>query len=178
VKVLKRRALDYYPSGTRAAAALYGRLPGIRHVAEPCVGTGDLVADSWLDVMWTNDIDHTRQADYRLDAAQRESWLVFPRPRWVVTNPPFSQAAAILANALEFATDGVAMILRLSFLEPCAGREQLLLLRPPTRLIVLPRMSFTNDGKTDSVTCAWMVWSRYVSPGVEVVPRDEIRGRR
>ena len=31
---------------------------------------------------------------------------------------------------------------------------------PPTTLIVLPRISFTGNGKTDSVTCAWMVWEK------------------
>jgi hypothetical protein len=42
---------------------------------------------------------------------------------------------------------------------------------PPTKLIVLPRISFTGDGKTDSVTCAWYVWERgeHVQ-SLEIVP--------
>jgi hypothetical protein len=27
-----------------------------------------------------------------------------------------------------------------------------------SKLIVLPRISFTGNGKTDSVTCGWFIW--------------------
>jgi hypothetical protein len=49
------------------------------------------------------------------------------------------------------------MLLRLSYLEPCNNRAEFLSVNPPS-LIVLPRISFTGDGKTDNVTCAWFVW--------------------
>jgi len=57
----------------------------------------------------------------------------------------------------------VAMLLRLSFLEPTAKvnpRGPWLAECPPSRLIVLPRCSYTGDGRTDSVTTAWMIWLR------------------
>jgi hypothetical protein len=50
------------------------------------------------------------------------------------------------------------LLLRLSFLEPTFERQDLLIDNPPDAMIVLPRYSFTGDGKSDSVTCAWMVW--------------------
>lgn len=55
---------------------------------------------------------------------------------------------------------GVAMLLRLSYLEPTKDRGHWLNDHPPTQMIVLPRISFTGDGKTDSVTCAWMIWHK------------------
>lgn len=51
------------------------------------------------------------------------------------------------------------MLLRVSFLEPCNDRAEFLAAHPP-RLFVLPRISFTGDGKTDNVTCAWYVWDK------------------
>jgi hypothetical protein len=52
------------------------------------------------------------------------------------------------------------MLLRLSYLEPTEDRGAWLNSHPPTDLIVLPRISFTGNGKTDSVTCAWIVWRK------------------
>jgi hypothetical protein len=48
----------------------------------------------------------------------------------------------------------------MSYLEPVENRGVWLNEHPPTTLIVLPRISFTGDGKTDNVTCAWMVWRK------------------
>lgn len=176
-----RRKLDAYftgggkpamlhgkPSPVWAARALYRRLPQIAGVAEPCVGTGDLIVGR-DDVCWTNDVDEQRPATYHLNAATPAAWRTFPRARWLVTNPPFNLAHQILTCALDHALDGVAFLLRLSFLEPTEQRARLLCERPPTRQLVLPRISYTGDGKTDSVTCAWLVWSKHVEPGIEVV---------
>lgn len=187
----KRRDFDFYPTGggrpaivngkptaVWAAQSLYRRLPVIARVAEPCVGTGDLIAGR-TDVEWTNDVDERRAATYHLNAASPAAWNTFPRVPWIVTNPPFDVAALILACALDHAIDGVAMFLRLSFLEPTEGRAHLLSRRPPTRQLVLPRISFTGDGKTDNVTCAWFVWSKLVEPGIEVAsPIEKDLARR
>lgn len=194
---MTRREHDFYPTGggkpaivrgkptaVWAARSLYERLPQIKGLAEPCVGTGDLVAGR-EDLVWTNDIDHQREATYHVNAATPGAWIDLPRVPWIVTNPPFDKAHLILACALDHALDGVAMLLRLSFLEPVEARAHLLGRRPPARQIVLPRISFTGDGKTDSVTCAWLVWGvrpGVVEPGIEVVsplerevPRNEVR---
>ena len=107
------------------------------------------------------------------DATKREFWT-----RWVssidfvVTNPPFSLASSILPLAYEHARVGVAFLLRLSYLEPCRDRADWLVQHPLTKLIVLPRISFTGDRKTDSVTCGWFVWIKGdFSQRIEVVSR-------
>lgn len=181
---MTRRDLDFYPTGggkrrggespspVWAAQSLYRRLPMIRNIAEPCVGTGDLVVGR-DDVLWTNDVDDKREATFHLNAAAPAAWAQFPRVPWVVTNPPFNLAHQVLSCALDFALEGVAFLLRISFLEPTEQRAHMLARRPPTRMIVLPRISFTGDGKTDNVTCVWLVWSKLVEPGIEVASRLE-----
>lgn len=69
----------------------------------------------------------------------------------------------IVARAYEAARVGIAMMLRLSFKEPTAKvnpRGPWLILNPLTRELVMPRHSFTGNGKSDSVTTAWMIWAK------------------
>jgi hypothetical protein len=176
-----RRANDFYPTPSWAERELDRRVPISGAVAEPCVGDGDLVRHRG-DVAWTNDIDPAKLAGYQLNACMPASWKAFPSCDWVITNPPFAYAMPILALALKHARVGVAFLLRLSFLEPTVGRRDWLTEHPPDRLLILPRISFTGDGNTDSVTCGWMVWSRggWLSRGVEVVSpaAEELRARQ
>jgi hypothetical protein len=182
-----RRANDFYPTPSWAERELDRRIPISGVVFEPCVGDGDLIRHR-NDVAWTNDIDPSKEASFHLDATKTGSWDEFPWCDWVVTNPPFDRAMSILSLAIDRARVGVAFLLRLSFLEPTkgttrhAGRRDWLAAHPPDRLLVLPRISFTGDGNTDSVTCAWMVWVRrgWLSRGVEVVSpeAEEIRARQ
>ena len=91
-----------------------------------------------------------------------------------MSNPPFGAAPRIVPLAVEHAVAGVAMLLRLSYLEPCENRSQWLSEHPPTRLIVLPRISFTGDGRTDSVTCGWFVWERHaLQQSIEIVTKGD-----
>jgi hypothetical protein len=98
-----------------------------------------------------------QQAEARVNADYGD---LEPGIDWIVTNPPFNVAAQIVPNAFNHAVKGIAMLLRLSYLEPVEDRGAWLNSHPPSDLIVLPRISFTGDGKTDSVTCAWMVWRK------------------
>lgn len=87
---------------------------------------------------------------------------------WVVTNPPWNLASCISQHAMEHARSGVALLLRLSFLEATKER-QWLKRNPPKSLIVLPRISFNGTGQTDSVCPAWFLWGPGVSrPGVHI----------
>lgn len=160
-----RRVNDYYPSSCHMRRVLGDFVDVSGTVAEPCVGSGDLLCG---DELWTNDIDERRQATYHLDASKWSSWELFQKVDWVITNPPFDVAFEILRLANARAVKGVALVLRLSFLEPTEQRRDYLINNPPKKVIVMPRYSFTADGKTDNVTCAWMVWGDDVEPGVHV----------
>lgn len=173
----RRRPFDAYMTPESAVRELLTRIP-IRQghtVLEPCSGDGAIAVPlitHGCDV-YTNDIDTDRPADQWCDAAFDEAWDLghmrperWVRPDWVISNPPFSAAYHIVCNAYRHAGIGVAMLLRLSYLEPTYQRAAWLAQFPPQGLIVLPRISFTGDGKTDSVTCAWMVWLKQHDPSV------------
>jgi hypothetical protein len=89
---------------------------------------------------------------------------------WVITNPPYAlstgaKASDFVRQAFAFAPC-VAMLLRLSWLEPCPDRADILQRRPPQQIIILPRISFTGPhGRrgTDSVTSAWFVWDPFAA---------------
>lgn len=172
-----RRKNDFYPTPEGAARALRNRMRfGVHQpleYAEPCVGDGALVRGLGIEPRWTNDIDPQMRATYHFDASKL--WPVNGVP-WVITNPPFSLAAEILVHSLARATEGVAMLLRLSFLEPTRKRAEQLVYDPPTHMLVLPRLSFTGDGKADSVTCAWMVWDRRCEDNshIQAATREEV----
>lgn len=155
-----RRENDFYPTPRWATEVLLARVPISGVVLEPCVGRGDMaavLANVPGVILHTNDVCH--EAMTHEDATNARWWATLA-PDWVVTNPPFVLAEQIVPLAVRHALFGVAMLLRLTFLEPTLGRGRWLHAHPPTRLIVLPRLSFTGDGKTDSVTCAWFVWER------------------
>jgi len=160
-----RQNNDFYPTPEWATEELLKRVPIMGTIYEPCIGDGAMarVLDR-RGVVYGSDIDIARTASWYGDAAQRELWDLAKqecqRIDWVVTNPPFNQAAEIVPLAFECAYEGIAMLLRLSYLEPVENRGSWLNVNPPTKLIVLPRISFTGNGKTDNVTCAWMVWEK------------------
>ena len=143
---------------------------------EPCAGSFDIV-DAFGDYgRWTTcDIDPAMKPGHVADMTLPESWesLKIKGTSAVITNPPYNCAFQILKNAHRACTQ-VAMLLRLSFLEPTRERGPWLAANPPDLVIVLPRISFTGDGKTDSVTCAWMIWDKAIeNKGVIVSPKTE-----
>ena len=169
-----RREHDFYPTPEGATKALLARVSIGGHLFEPCAGAGDIVrvlaADRRVVLVDTNDLDKRHTAKTHEDATDKRWWNTLPQYDWIVTNPPFSVAHKIIPHACEHARDGVAMLLRLTYLEPCEGRALWLAVNPPHRLIVLPRISFSGDGATDSVTCAWFVWQwQTTKRGIEIV---------
>lgn len=165
-----RRHLDTYFTPKSAVLALLPSIPHLTSIFECCNGDGDIsdvFLDSGFNQVMTNDIQQFYPADHHFDATDPLSWHTLKSKGvamdFVVTNPPYTRAAEIVPLAYEHCTIGMAMLLRLSWLEPCANRRDWLRKYPPTELIVLPRISFTGNGKTDSVTCAWMIWNKAIS---------------
>jgi hypothetical protein len=176
-----RRALDFYPTPAWATRILLDRCPQIRgRVLECCCGKGDisqaLAAKDTIRVL-TNDIDRRCAADSHADATGPRAWQQMNAEigpfDWVVSNPPFSLAPVIVPLTLRYAVRGIAMLLRLSYLEPCHNRQAWLTEHDARgRVLVLPRISFTGDGKTDNVTAAWLIVGE-VEHGWEVVATAE-----
>ena len=163
----RNRKLEQYFTPERFVTALFSELPynwlGL-HIVEPCAGDGSICDRLPPGARYTtSDIDPTLGHTV-LDATDPGAWFLLAERcpiDWVITNPPFSKAMSILENAYLHARSGVAFLVRLSFLEPTFARQDWLRAHPPTRIIVLPRHSFTGDGKSDMVTCAWVIWEKF-----------------
>lgn len=183
-----RRENDQYFTPGWATQALLDNAPEIcgRAFVECCVGRQDIArvlleSGQFTDGGESNDIDYRMAATFHLDATQPELWARLQSADWVVSNPPFNRAAEIIPKAYEFASAGIAMLLRFSYLEPCFDRAEWLAAHPPTRLIAVPRISFTGDGKTDNVATAWFIWQKADGEGAEtantrpiiIVPRPQ-----
>lgn len=80
----------------------------------------------------------------------------------IITNPPFSCAMQFLQKALNEVKDGgyVIMLLRLNFLGSKTRNEWLKNNMPYEIYVHGKRMSFTDDGKTDSIEYAHFVWKK------------------
>lgn len=176
---MPRRPMDFYETSKEAVDALvehYLRKEFHKEasILEPCSGDGALARALVLngyEFVWRNDLDQTRMAHTHQDA---RTFNFSSKTELAVTNPPFNQAFDILKN-LHPQMNAIALLLKLTFLEPTKDRGPWLAKNPPNKLIVLPRHSFTGDGKTDSVTCAWMIWDKYLSGenAVVIVPKKE-----
>jgi hypothetical protein len=178
---------DFYETPHWQIEALLERVKPSGTIFEPCCGDGaisNFLSDYCVEniEVLTNDIELTRKADTHFDARDIHGWNNFcigyrnkirNKINWTITNPPFTAAFEILVNAYAH-SNYVALLLRLSFLEPTREREKFLSTIPPKRVIILPRWKYNPDSKgTDSVTTAWMVWGEDIAPGVEVVGLDE-----
>lgn len=196
---MARRENDRYLTPGWATATLIERAPEIygETLLDPCCGDGRmaLALASRFRLIRVNDLDPAslaktsalllEQGDclYQPSGAARDATdpaLYDPPPDWLVTNPPFSHAGRIAWTALQHVEVGVALLLRITWLEPCKGREWLTRF-PPTRMIVMPRIDFVGAGSVDSATCCWLIWQRETYPrgpwrkrggGIEVTAGD------
>lgn len=180
---MARRKWDFYETNYNAVLALRSRVPIHGVVYEPCNGLG-AISRQFLDCVdvVTNDINPEMNAQ-TTGPAENIDWNSIRRkhqtafstpPPWIVTNPPFGTALNIVRPAVESGLS-CAFLLRLSFLEPTRDpkdtnyRGEWLNEHQPSGIIVLPRYSYTGDGKTDSVTSAWLIWNYALDPAIQVV---------
>ncbi len=164
---------------TQRATGVY-----VPSLVEPCVGQGNItnaIRARYPDVLaFRNDLDVRWDADSHRDATDQAFWQYVGFPDWVITNPPFSTAFEIVREALKVAQVGVAMLLRVTWLEPLRSAEKQaktkwLVENPPDWELVLERTSFDGSGGQDSAPCAWFVWCPALTPRIEVIPG---RGRQ
>lgn len=155
-------------------------------VLEPCAGTGG-IANVLRDVsrgphVITGDIDPDVDVDHHWDFTQARfrpddfrAQLGHRPVHQIITNPPYKEAEAIARAALALCPR-VALLLRLTWLEPVQSRLDLL--QRLHTVIILPRISYTGDGNTDSTGGAWFIWDERDQRGpwrtrMTVVPQSE-----
>lgn len=160
----KRQSYDAYytPQGERAIDLLMQHLPiyDKLRLLEPCAGLGALVEplERRGHTVMTADLDPGARVKLYTDSATHP----WPRDTYdgIITNPPFTQAPRMIRHLMQVPRHFSAYLLRLSFLECCANRTDLLAVDSGLwRIVVTPRYSFRGQGK-DSVTTAWFIWRR------------------
>ena len=169
-----RRDNDYYPTESRLTNGLLSIIENsiIGHIVEPCNGKGhisNILKNNCLHVT-TSDI--IEGSDYQGDARSDLHFERIIREKgnidWIITNVPFKDALPIIKTSRKHAKH-LAILVRLSFLEPTYDRQYFLQTDPPTMIIVCPRSSFTGDGKTDSVTTAWLIWGLISHKPIQII---------
>lgn len=128
-------------------------------ILEPCCGEGaisDTLANYGHRYLTTTDLTYGTQ----YDAANKEYWDLQPKHDWVISNPPYRLASPIIRHALGHSLIGVTMLLRLSYLEPCKDRRDILDAGISHVTIVNPRPKFRTDTSgSDSATVAFITWT-------------------
>lgn len=179
----QRAQSDFYETPAWMTYALLRFHPAIRRarVLEPCSGR-DAIVNVLLEygcTVHTNDIDERHPSETHCDATRWSYWREeAPLTQWVITNPPFSVAYELVQHAQIHARDGVALLLRKTFMEPTEDRGSWLALHPPTRVIGLPRHNFRGEGSGDSVSCDWFIWERQPNPTQQPFVIDHVAKAR
>lgn len=174
------------PWGARAGGELVRRLdPEARTCWECACGSGHMVhgLQDYFDRVVATD-----RHDWGWSEAGVYDFLGDPgpppiaRPDWIITNPPFGPAEPFIAAALERAQRGVAMLLRLNFLET-SRREQLIWGARPVTVVApfIERLAITKgrwdpNGST-AQAYAWFIWlspwirkPAWLGPGTQMIP--------
>lgn len=173
--------LDYFPTppwAARAGGELITRLDpgGPWTLWEPAFGGGHMawgLADYFGMTRLSDIHDHTGSG------VEVSDFLTAPAGDmpvdWIVTNPPFILGEAFIRRAYEIARRGVAMLLRLSFIEGI-GRYALHYEDCPLTVLApfcerVPMVKGRWDPEASSATAyAWFIYQKSVAGGPRVVP--------
>lgn len=138
----------------------------IDYVLDPSSGGGKGHLMSYPEALKDEEFDITT-LDIREDSLStlKGDYLEtkFDKPfDMIITNPPFAWALEFVQKALDEVEDGgyVIMLLRLNFLGSRTRNEWLRNNMPYEIYVHGKRMSFTDDGKTDSIEYAHFVWKK------------------
>jgi hypothetical protein len=180
-------SLDYFPTppwATRALTEWLGTRMALhlRDAWEPACGEGHMarpLAEAFNAVRATDLLDYGwpgqgETQDFLLDWPGSTQVA----PDWIITNPPFKLAEAFIRRGLDLAEEGVAVLVRTSFLES-EGRYDLFrdcrpwaILQFAERVVMWkgrlmdPNVAILNakTGKMEKPTTAtsycWIVWRR------------------
>ena len=186
-------SLDFFPTPPWATRALiehvlFARFGfsedfRFRRVWEPACGEGHIakVLREYCDNVAASDIhdygcDRTSGIiDFLSDAGNQ------PGFDWIITNPPFGAAAeAFTLKAIDLANIGVAMFVRVQWLDSIGRYERIFRDTPPTLIaffaerVNLCKGRWEPDGSTATAYC-WLVWLKgepqppmWIPPGCRV----------
>jgi len=155
------------PSWVTRALIKYGPLPRGLNVIEPMAGANAMtrvLADEGGCTVAAFDIEPRADGITQADTLAPNFFVPLAMTHdgstiSVITNPPFSKAAALWRHAQFFRR--TALLVRITWLERTKDRDDV---PDPVRVIVLPRPKFTRQG-SDSATVVWACWGDW-PPGI------------
>lgn len=169
---------ELFPTPPWATRALFEHVLPLLNVPwpaaiwEPAAGLGhmsDVLREYCPTILATDVFNHQSADGWRLGDASCWDFLAPPRIgndfQWIITNPPFGLGEAFLRQALELATESVAFLLRIQWLET-DGRYERVFTRTPPSLIApfverVPMCEGGYDPDCDTATMyAWFIWLR------------------
>lgn len=170
-------SLDFFPTPPWGTRALVERV--LRHlqrekhckfqsVWEPACGEGHMaeVLREYFREVRATDIEDYRYGEAVIDFLHKDShWL----PDWIITNPPFNDGTDFVLKALELAGTGVAMFVRLQWLETLGRYERIFRETPPTLIsffverVPLHKGRWEPEGDTFT-GYVWLTWLKGAEP--------------
>jgi hypothetical protein len=168
-------SIDYFPTPPWATRALCEWLKErtsvhMMSVWEPACGEGHMarpLAEFFGSVKATDILDYgfgSGGIDFiGLPSAQDA------RVDWIITNPPFTLAEEFAHRAFDVVREGVAFILRSSFLEGTGRYDRLFSKRPPADILQfterVPMVRGRLDKDASSATAySWIIWRNGATP--------------
>lgn len=168
-------SLDYFPTPPWATRALLRHVIGEGRRAETCwepaCGEGhmaEVLRESFGAVLASDvhDYGHGKIGSFvgtGLDVIPSPAETGWQEPDWIITNPPFNLAVEFAERALREAVQGVALLVRTSWLEGGDRFQRLFSTRPPARVGQfcerVPMVKGRWDPKASTATSyCWVVW--------------------
>ena len=154
-----REVQDFYRTPDCATKELLKRESFIGSIWEPACGDGAI--SKLLD---KNEIISTDLFDRGYGKPNIDFLSIVIKVNNIVTNPPYKLAEQFLVHSYECATDKIAMLLKLNFLEGQKRYELFKKYSPKTVYVFSKRLSFDKgDSKGNGsglLAYAWFVWDR------------------
>ena len=165
----ERAEHDYYATPPRVGEDLLRVYPIIENIWECAYGQGHLAKGLGDAVKKKTDL--IARPHFETGKLNEVSDFLFEETRWdgwIVTNPPFKYAKEFAFKAIELASKGIALFLRIQFLES-QKRQELFKKCPPKYVYVYvyakrcPQCAFNgnfNKETGNAATYAWFIWEK------------------
>ena len=162
-------SLDDFPTPPWATRALIEHVIGVERVKqqlcwEPAANRRFMARplQEYFRTVMESDIQDYGQRNV-LDFLSIDENMRFKGVNWIITNPPFNRAQEFIEKAQRIANDGVAMLVRTSFLESVMRYQTMFMHNAPDVVAQfserVPMVKGRCDPKASTATSyAWLVW--------------------